>query len=118
MRRVQINLQTMSRVAASLAIVGALALEAYPQALHTVSESAAKHAAIDKPAPGISQLARQMKVSGKVEVTVVINEQGSVKAVKIVSGNALLAEGVVIAVRQWKFHPFVEDGTATAVATI
>jgi TonB family protein len=107
-----------SRSLALLLIVSlAFVLTATPQEIRVVSESAAKHAAIEKPAPMVSQLAREMKVSGKVEVGVSITQQGCVQKVKVLSGNALLAEGVVIAVRRWTFHPFLEAGAAVAVST-
>src|SRR3954453_12578894 len=68
----------------------------------TVTEGVAKHAAIEKPARTISLLARQMKVSGRVEVLIQISEEGSVSKAKVVSGNPLLAESVLIAVKNWK----------------
>jgi TonB family protein len=88
------------------------------QQITTISEGVAKHAAIEKPAPTISQLARQMKVSGKVEVAIKITEQGSVGTAKIVSGNPLLGESVLIAVKNWKFHPFLQNGAGVPVMTV
>lgn len=81
----------------------------------TISEGEAKHAAVEKPAPTLSPLARQMKVSGRVEVFVKITEAGSVSTAKMVSGNPLLGESVVIAVRNWKFHPFRQNGAEVPV---
>jgi protein TonB len=87
--------------------------------LVTVSEGEAKHAAIEKPAPTISSLARQMKVSGRVEVLVKISEEGSVSKAKVLSGNPLLAESVLIAVKSWKFRPFRRNGAdVPAMATL
>ncbi len=82
-----------------------------------VEESVAKHNAIEKPAPTISRLARQMKVSGRVEVAIRIDEHGEVAKTRIVSGNPLLVETVLIAIKHWKFRPFTESSGAVVVAT-
>jgi len=83
-----------------------------------VPESAAKHAATSKPAPTISPMARQLKISGHVEVAVAIDEDGSVTDVKITAGTPVLATGVVDAVKKWKFTPFKDpSGTASKATT-
>jgi outer membrane biosynthesis protein TonB len=82
-----------------------------------VTEADAKRAAIEKPAPAISPLARQMKLSGTIELEVTIGAAGSVETVKPLSGNPLLVECGVTAVRKWKFTPFLDHGSATAAIT-
>lgn len=105
-------------LAATYALLAVAVMPAVSEQLTNISEGAAKHAAITKPAPTISQLARQMKVSGRVEVAIQITEQGSVSTAKIVSGNPLLGESVIIAVKNWKFHPFQQNGADIPVTTI
>jgi outer membrane biosynthesis protein TonB len=83
----------------------------------TITEAEAKRSAIEKPAPTISPLARQMKVSGRIELEVTIGIGGAVQAVKPLAGNPLLVESSVAAVRKWKFTPFVEGGSATTAIT-
>jgi len=82
-----------------------------------VTEAQAKHAAIDKPAPSISPMARQMKLSGKVELAVVIDEKGAVSDVKVTTGNPILASSATGAVRKWKFTPFTEGGAPAKATT-
>jgi TonB family protein len=82
-----------------------------------IPEAQAKHAAISKTPPTISPMARQMKVSGRVEVAVSIDESGSVSDVKITSGTPVLANGVVDAVKKWKFTPFTDPSGAASKAT-
>jgi protein TonB len=82
-----------------------------------VPELQAKHAAIEKPAPDLSVAARQLKISGHVELTVKIDEAGAVSDVKIESGNAVLTAGCVTAVKKWKFKPFTQDGKPVAAIT-
>lgn len=83
-----------------------------------IPEGIAKHAALQKPSPSITQLARQMKVSGRVEVSVDIGDDGSVTKTKVVSGNPLLAESVVLAVKNWRFQPFVQNGSPAPARTV
>jgi protein TonB len=103
--------------ASLILLVSVTAFPASSQTLLHVEESVAKHAAIEKPAPTISHLARQMKVAGRVEVAIKIDTQGEVAKTSVVSGNPLLAETVLIALRHWKFHPFLVEGAPVAAAT-
>ncbi len=82
-----------------------------------VPEGQAKKAAIEKPAPAISPMARQLKLSGRVEVRVQIEADGSVSKVKELSGNPLLLQPAVAAVKKWKFSPFTEGDKAVEAST-
>ena len=83
-----------------------------------VATGDALKAAVKKVNPEYNPLARQMKVSGDVEVEVRITESGSVADVKVVSGNALLSATVVKAVKDWKFTPFEEGGKPVEAVTV
>jgi periplasmic protein TonB len=82
-----------------------------------VPEMEAKHAAIEKPAPELTLVARQLKISGHVELTVKIDESGAVSDVKIELGNPVLTASCVSAVKKWKFKPFTKDGKPTTAVT-
>jgi TonB family protein len=82
-----------------------------------ITESQAKHAAIESPAPSISPMARQMKLTGRVELAVLINEKGAVAETKVMTGNPILASSASLAVRRWKFTPFIENGAPSKAAT-
>src|SRR4051812_28193373 len=98
--------------------LGVAALFAVPaMAELKVPEVEAKHAAIEKPTPELSAVARQLKVSGHVELTVTIDELGSVSEVKIVNGSPVLTAACVTAVKKWKFKPFSQDGKPAAAVT-
>jgi TonB family protein len=76
-------------------------------------------AATVKPYPEYSAVARQMKVSGKVEVEATVATTGEVESVRAISGNPLLTSSAVAAVKRWKFTPFTENGApAKAVITL
>ena len=76
-------------------------------------------AAIAKPAPQYSNVARQLKLQGTVQVNVSIGEDGKVDHVASVSGNPVLFHCVEDALKEWKFKPFSENGRpAKAVAAM
>ncbi len=100
-------------------LIAGLALPVLSSAEMRVTMSDAIKAATSKPQPEYSVVARQMKVSGKVEVEVTVASDGSVEAVKPVSGNPLLTNSAVTAVKKWKFTPFEANGQPTkAIATL
>ena len=101
-------------VIAGLLLGGALAL-----AEVRVPPQEAMKAAVQKPQPEYTQIARQMKVSGRVEVEASITTGGSVDSVRVISGNPLLTAPTVSAVKKWKFTPFQENGApAKALAVL
>jgi TonB family protein len=84
-----------------------------------VSHADAVKSAVRRPNPEYSPMARQMRIQGDVEVEVKIAESGEVADVKVVTGNPMLSNGVVKAIKDWKFTPFTEDGKpAAAVASL
>lgn len=74
-----------------------------------VSMAEALKAAVKRPSPSYSPIAKQMRVAGDVEVEVSITKAGDVDNVKVLSGNALLTAPVVKTVKDWKFTPFASE---------
>lgn len=84
-----------------------------------VSEADAKKAAIEKPAPTLGTVARQLKLSGRVEIAVSIDEEGNVTDVRVDKGSPVLGAGALTAVKKWKFEPFkTEDGKPSKASTV
>ena len=79
-----------------------------------ITEADLKEAAIVKPLPEYPAVARQLKVTGKVELEVHIDDSGQAVDVKIVSGNAMLTRACAKSVSGWKFKPFHKDGKPVA----
>ena len=75
-----------------------------------VSDVEGKKAVTSRVEPSYPPMAKQMKISGHVEVDVEVNADGQVEKVDVVIGNTLLAGSCVSAVKQWKFNPFVAGG--------
>jgi TonB family protein len=62
-------------------------------------------------------MARNLKISGRVEVLVSIDASGGVTDVKATQGPPVLAMSVVDAVKKWKFTPFTDPGGAASAAS-
>lgn len=60
--------------------------------------------------PVYPTLAKQARVQGDVVISAVIDAQGSIVELKVVSGPPLLYQAALNAVRQWKFEPTYLDG--------
>jgi protein TonB len=64
-------------------------------------------------------LARQMRVSGTVELVGIIATGGRIRELKLLSGNPLLAPAALEAVRQWVYEPTLLNGEPVElIATI
>jgi protein TonB len=72
---------------------------------------------VSKVSPTYPPVAKQLRLSGDVEVDVVISEEGSVEDAKVVKGNAVFTATTVDAVKRWKFKPIELDGKAARVLT-
>jgi protein TonB len=71
-----------------------------------VTESEARRAIVKKVEPEYPAMARQVRLSGQVQVDVLIDASGNVETVKVLKGNALLSGSTVTALKKWKFTPF------------
>jgi len=61
--------------------------------------------------PEFSEEARKKKVSGTVELSIVVTSKGDVSAVRVTTSlGSGLDEKAIEAVRQWKFKPATKDG--------
>lgn len=108
-----------AHLAAALAAICVLAaprgLESQ-DAMLRVSESEARKAVVKKIEPEYPAMARQIRISGQVQVDVVIGVSGNVESVKVLKGNALLSSSAVTALKKWKFTPFMGAGNKPAKA--
>lgn len=65
--------------------------------------------------PTYPPLAREARVQGDVMINSVIDTQGDVTKMKLVSGNPLLISAALNAVKQWKYQPTTLNGTPISV---
>jgi len=66
-------------------------------------------------APVYPQLAKTQRVSGDVKVDALIDANGRVTTMKVVSGPTLLHQAAMDALRQWKYQPATLDGKPVAM---
>ena len=55
---------------------------------------------------------------GTVVLKTVVNANGEVEAVRLVDGNAVLANAAMAAVKQWRYRPYLRDGNPLPFQTI
>jgi periplasmic protein TonB len=79
--------------------------------ISTIQESKLIHKVI----PPYPELARIARVSGPVSLMAIIDEEGNVTDLKVVSGHALLKDAALQAVWQWKYSPTVLNGEPVRV---
>jgi TonB family protein len=65
---------------------------------------------LSQPAPEYPILAQRAMIQGVVVISAIIDEQGNVVQMKIVSGHPLLYEAAMKALRKWKFEPTYLNG--------
>lgn len=65
--------------------------------------------------PSYPQIARANRVAGEVTLDALVDETGTVKDVKVITGPPLLREAAKDALRRWKYEPARLDGKPTAV---
>lgn len=58
-----------------------------------------------------------LRLEGQVILMATVAETGKVESVKVISGNAILAQAGADAVRQWRYRPFVLDGKPIRMQT-
>jgi periplasmic protein TonB len=93
-------------VLAVVAVAGAAA-----SAPKKITLSEALSAVTAKVQPEYPALAKQLKITGAVELEITIGENGAVEAVTPVSGNPVLTKPAAEALKKWKFKPFSQDGS-------
>jgi protein TonB len=67
--------------------------------------------------PVYPALARQARIQGIVVLEAVINKEGSIESLRIISGHPLLTQASLDAVRQWKYRPTILNGEPVDVIT-
>jgi TonB family protein len=61
-------------------------------------------------APGYPSLAKSQRIEGAVKIDALVDANGRVSSMKVVSGPVLLHQAAMDALRQWKYQPATLDG--------
>jgi len=67
--------------------------------------------------PVYPPMARQIRRSGKVELHALIAADGKVQSLELVSGDPLLVQSALDAVKQWRYKPTLLNGQPVEVDT-
>lgn len=67
--------------------------------------------------PEYPRIAEVMHLSGTVQLHAIIGTDGSVRALEVLSGNQILAQAALAAVRQWRYEPTRLSGQPVEVET-
>ncbi len=87
-----------------------LGLYAFAQDAISVDE-AALHQHLDRVVtPVYPPLAKAAHIQGTVVFAITVDKTGKVATVKVVSGPAMLQQAAMDSLRQWTFHPFLNNG--------
>ncbi|MEO7653174.1 MAG: energy transducer TonB [Bryobacteraceae bacterium] len=82
-----------------------------------VSETDARKSLVKKIDPEYPAMARQVRMTGTVQLDITIDASGGVEKTQIISGNALLSGSAISAVKKWRFTPFQSEGKACRAIT-
>jgi TonB family protein len=67
--------------------------------------------------PVYPDVARESGIEGTVSMRVLVNKDGGVERVDVLSGEQALQNAAVAAVRQWRYQPFMLEGKPVPVVT-
>lgn len=82
-----------------------------------VPEDYADDQVVHRVHPSYPKQARARKLHGAVVLQAVINKQGKVDSLQLVSGDPLLAQAAADAVKQWRYKPYWHNGEAADFQT-
>lgn len=83
----------------------------------TLTPEAAGELITNRVEPDYPERAREQHVQGPVVLQAVVNEQGLVQHMKVVTGDSQLVMAAINAVRRWQFKPYAPKGQAVPFQT-
>lgn len=107
----------MKRAFAALVVFLFGGLCVYAQTSIQIDPAVAVEHLLDHPKPVYPPIARAAHIGGTVVMVAVIDEQGKVADLSVISGPPMLQEAALQAVRQFTFTPFEHNGKTVSAAT-
>ncbi len=104
-------------ILAGVLLSGLIATSQTANAPKTVSRADADAHLLHRVEPVVPSLAKATRVGGNVVIAITIDTAGGVSSYKVISGHPMLVQAAINAVKQWKYKPFEEGGTAVPVKT-
>jgi periplasmic protein TonB len=82
-----------------------------------ISQGVTKGLLIQKVEPTYPPLARAARVQGEVLLSAIIDANGQITNLQLVSGHPMLVPAAIAAVRQWRYKPYLLNGQPVEVET-
>lgn len=82
-----------------------------------ISQGVTKGLLIHRVEPSYPTLARAARVQGDVVLSAIIDVNGQITNLQLVSGHPMLVPAALEAVRQWRYKPYLLNGTPVEVET-
>ena len=82
-----------------------------------ISQGVTKGLLIHRVEPAYPPLARAARVQGEVVLSAVIDVNGQITNLQLVSGHPMLVPNAITAVRQWHYKPYLLNGAPVEVET-
>jgi protein TonB len=82
-----------------------------------ISQGVTKGLLIRRVEPAYPTLARSARVQGEVVLSAIINVNGEIENLQLVSGHPMLVPAALTAVKQWRYKPYLLNGQPTEVET-
>lgn len=82
-----------------------------------VSQGVSQGLLIKKTTPSYPVNASRLRIEGLVQLLATISKTGDISTVKVISGDPNLARAAVDAVKQWKYRPYLLDGSPVEMQT-
>jgi TonB family protein len=101
------------RLTRRLPVAVLLFLALFMTALVAQDDSSRK--VIARTAPVYPEMAKKMRLKGRVKVDVVISPRGSVISANMIGGNPVFEKSALDAVKQWRFESTDKETKATVV---
>jgi len=70
-----------------------------------------------QPKPEYPPLAKVARIQGTVRMEIVVNKDGGVQDIKVITGHPLLVKAAVEAVSRWRYQPTLLQGQPVEVLT-
>ena len=82
-----------------------------------ISQGVSQGLLLKKVPPVYPAMALRMHKEGAVELLATISKQGTITAVKVISGDAMFAKPAADAVKRWKYRPYLLNGEPVEIQT-
>ncbi len=82
-----------------------------------ISQGVTRGLMIHREEPVYPPLARAARVQGEVVLSAVINTNGQIENLQLVSGHPMLVPAAIAAVKQWRYKPYLLNGQPVEVET-